>query len=82
MTSLADVRADGFAVLGDSVATLPEEVSLAAISASGDTLVALHFGEGSGSRWARARGDSVLYTMSGWRVDRLAPTPDKIGAGG
>ncbi len=82
LTALADVRADGFAAAGDSVAALPEEVALRALSASGDTLAALTFGEGSGTRWARARGDSVVYTVSGWRVDRMAPTRDKVVSGG
>jgi hypothetical protein len=82
LAALATVRADGFAAAGDSLAMLPQEVSLRALSAAGDTLAALTFGEGSGTRWARARGDTVLYTMSGWQVDRLAPTRDDVVAGG
>jgi len=82
LAGLANVRADGFTSASDSVGGLPEEVAVAALSPKGDTLAALSFGEGSGTRWARARGDSVLYTVEGWRVDRLAPTREKVGAGG
>ncbi len=82
LTALADLRADGFAAAGDSVAGLAQEVALRALSASGDTLAALTFGEGSGTRWVRARGDSIVYTMSAWRLDRLAPTRDKVVPGG
>jgi hypothetical protein len=82
LAGLANVRADGFTSAGDSVGGLPEEVVVTALSPQGDTLAALSFGEGSGTRWARARGDSVLYTVEGWRVDRLAPTREKVGAGG
>lgn len=82
LDALANVRADGFAVQGDSIASLPEEIALRAFSPTGDTLAALSFGEGSGTRWARARGDSILYTLSGWRVDRMAPTREKVAPGG
>jgi len=80
--ALADVRADGFATQGDSIASLPEEVALRVFSPAGDTLAALSCGEGAGTRWARARGDSIVYTVSGWRVDRMAPTREKIAPGG
>ncbi len=82
LAGLADVRADGFTSESDSIGGLPEALTLTALSPKGDTLAALRFGEGSGTRWARARGDSVLYTVEGWRVDRLAPTREKVGAGG
>jgi len=83
LAELADFRATGFLADADSVAMLPAERWVTALNAAGDTLAALTLGAGAdtGDRWARARGDDVLYRVQSWRVDRLAPARTAVTAG-
>ncbi len=82
LSGLADLRADAFLTAADSIAALPEAVTVTALGVSGDTLAALHFGDGTTDRWARVRGDSVLYRVRGALVDQVAPTKSTLVGGG
>lgn len=77
LAELHALDATGFVSPPDSLAGLPESVRVVALGAGGDTLAALTLGEGTGDRWLRARGDSVLYRFPAWKLDRLAPTRAK-----
>lgn len=79
---LANLRASGFLAEGDSLAGLPEAATVTALTAAGDTLARVTLAEGEGDRWARAAGDPVLYRLSSFRADRLAPPEGEVRGGG
>jgi len=71
LSELSDLSANGFYHPGDS---LPAEGGkIVALNGMGDTLTAITVGAGEGDRWARARGDSSIYRVAGYRVDRMMP---------
>jgi hypothetical protein len=81
MEEIHDLKAQDFVAPGDSLAALPQEASVVVLSPKNDTLAALTLSEGTGDRWLRERGDSVVYKISGWRVDRIAPSRDRVSGG-
>jgi hypothetical protein len=68
---LANLQATGFYAPGDSLPALGASVTV--LSQAGDTLVYLEVGGGEGDRWARVRGDSIVYRLPSWRISRLLP---------
>jgi hypothetical protein len=81
MEEIHDLKAQGFLAAGDSLAGLPQEASVVVLSPANDTLAALAVSEGTGDRWLRERGDSVIYQIPGWRMDRIAPKRDRVSGG-
>jgi len=80
LSELSDLRATGFYHPGDSLAA--RGGSVVALNGMGDTLAALTVGAGEGNRWMRSRGDSTLYKVAAYRVDRVMPTPSTLKKGG
>ncbi len=80
LSELSDLRATGFYQPGDSLAA--PGGSVVALNGMGDTLAALTVGAGEGNRWMRSRGDSTLYKVAAYRVDRVMPTPATLKKGG
>jgi len=80
LSELTDLRATGFYHPGDSLAA--RGGSVVALNGVGDTLAALIVGAGEGNRWMRSRGDSTLYKVADYRVDRVMPTLATIKKGG
>lgn len=78
LMELRDVRAAGFLEEADSLAMLEEGASVVALGAEGDTLVSVTLGVGEGDRWARVEGNPVLYSVSSFRADRMAPTQERV----
>lgn len=75
---LTRLDASGFFASTD---TLPsQEGSILALGSPGDTLLSLSLGTGSGDRWARVPGDSIVYRVPSWRADRVLPEPDSLRA--
>ena len=79
LLELRDMRASGFLEPSDSIAQRAEGATVVAIGMEGDTLASLSIGSGTGDRWARAAGDSILYRITSFRADRIAPTRERIG---
>ncbi len=71
LSELSDLSAFGFYHSKDSLNA--EGGRLVALSGTGDTLADLTVGSGQGDRWIRSRGDSSLYRVAGYRVDRMMP---------
>lgn len=71
LSELSDLEADGFYHPSDSLAA--QAGTLVALNGVGDTLTALKVGAGEGDRWVRARGDTTVYKVAGYRVDRMMP---------
>jgi Domain of unknown function (DUF4340) len=78
LSELADLQASGFLADGDSLAVLPEGGSIQAFDSGGAVLAEIRLGSGEGDRWARTAGDDVLYKLPSWRIDRVAPEPEKL----
>jgi Domain of unknown function (DUF4340) len=78
LAELSDLRAAGFYQASDSTAEREAGGHVLALSASGDTLASVTLGSGDSDRWARAPGDSIIYRLAGWRVDRVAPKRDAV----
>lgn len=78
LTELGDLRASGFLTEEDSVATLPPGGSVVATSADGTPLASVELGSGDNERWATRVGDSTLYRLGSYRVDRLAPLRERL----
>ena len=71
LSEVSRLEASGFFASAD---TLPAQGgALRLFGPSGDTLLDLSLGGGSGDRWARVAGDSIIYRMPSWRVDRILP---------
>ncbi len=79
LSELTDLRATGFYHAGDSLAA--PGGSLVALNGMGDTLAAVTVGAGEGNRWMRTRGDSTLYKVAGYRVDRIMPKLETVKKG-
>lgn len=72
LSDLAYLDASGFVAPGDSLP--PREGFVTAFNRAGDTLYHLEIGKGGDlDRWARVRGDTVLYKIPAWRLARLLP---------
>jgi hypothetical protein len=78
LTELARLRAVGFLTKGDTIARKPYGGAVTALASTGDTLGTLILGVGPGDRWARSRGDSTLYRLAYYRVERVAPTREEV----
>lgn len=73
------MRASGFLEPTDSIAERAEGAVVIALGAEGDTLAEVSIGSGSGDRWVRTPGDSVIYRVTSFRADRAAPTRERMG---
>jgi hypothetical protein len=73
LSELTQLRAVGFLTATDSIAAKPYSGNVVALNEAGDTLGMLTLSGGPGDRWVRARGDSVMYRIGYYRVERLAP---------
>ncbi|MEJ2206070.1 MAG: DUF4340 domain-containing protein [Gemmatimonadota bacterium] len=78
LTELRDLRGAGFLAEEDSVATLPPGGSIVATSADGALLASIELGSGDNERWAMRVGDTVLYRLGSYRVDRVAPPRERL----
>ncbi|MSR06868.1 MAG: DUF4340 domain-containing protein [Gemmatimonadetes bacterium] len=78
LSELSHLHAAGFLEREDIIAKRPVGGVVAALGASGDTLARVTLGGGGGDRWARARGDSTLYRLAYYRVERLAPPREHL----
>lgn len=81
LSELSNLMATGFLADGDSLAVLPEASVTVARSPAGEDLVAVRLGEGEGDRWGRTSSDDVLYRVSSFRADRVAPTREAVAPG-
>ncbi len=71
LSELSNFDALGFYHKSDS---LPSEAgTLVALNGVGDTLTVLTVGSGEADRWVRVRGDTAVYKVAGYRVDRMMP---------
>lgn len=82
LVELRDLQAAGFLSQGDSVAALPPAGSVVAMSGDGTILAAVELGSGEGERWVRRSGDDVIYRLGSYRIDRVAPTRERLEPGG
>jgi hypothetical protein len=73
MEELATFRGTDFLVPGDSLYEMPHEITITALGAAGDTLAAVDLGAGARDRRGTVRGDSIVYRVPQFRIDRIAP---------
>jgi hypothetical protein len=72
MEELATLRGTDFLVPGDSLYELPLAITVTALGASGDTMTVVNLGEGERDRRGTVRGDSIVYRVPQFRIDRIA----------
>lgn len=80
MIDLNRVDAAGFLEEGDSLAALDRVASMRALAPDGTVMGAVTLGAGEGERWVRVEGDPVIYRLQEFRVDRMFPTRELLGA--
>jgi hypothetical protein len=82
LTDYGDVQAAGFAsaVQADSANFARPERRIALLRADGSPLLNLTFDSTANGFWVRATGDSTVYRMDAWSVDRLAPADSTLRA--
>ena len=80
MTDLNRVDAPGFLEAGDSLVAMEQAASLRALGPDGSVMGALTLGAGEGERWVRIEGDSIIYRLQAFRVDRMFPLREELAA--
>ncbi len=78
---LGTLRANGFVEEGDALLDAPGSVFVTALTQENDTLSVLTLGGESGDRWVTARGNEAIYRLPSFRVDRVAPTRERLEGG-
>jgi hypothetical protein len=78
LSELDGLLASGFLSEADSLAGAEQAGSVVAYDEAGEVLADITLGAGEDARWARVAGDSVLYSLARFRVDRVAPTLEQI----
>jgi hypothetical protein len=73
MEELATFRGTDFLVPGDSLYEMPPAITVTALDAAGDTMTVVNLGEGERDRRGTVRGDSIVYSVPQFRIDRIAP---------
>jgi hypothetical protein len=73
MEELATFRGTDFLVPGDSLYEMPPAITVTALGAAGDTLALVNLGTGERDRRGTVRGDSIVYRVPQFRIDRIAP---------
>jgi hypothetical protein len=73
MEELATFRGTDFLVPGDSLYEMPQAITVTALDAAGDTMTVVNLGEGARDRRGTVRGDSIVYRVPQFRIDRIAP---------
>jgi hypothetical protein len=82
LTDYGDVQAAGFAsaAQADSASFTRPDRRIALLRADGTPLLNLTFDSTANGFWVRATGDSTVYRMDAWSVDRLAPADSTLKA--
>ena len=80
MTNLKRVDAPGFLEAGDSLVAMEQAASLRALGPDGSVMGVLTLGAGEGERWVRIEGDSIIYRLQAFRVDRMFPLREELAA--
>jgi hypothetical protein len=73
MEELATFRGTEFLVPGDSLYETPLAITVTALGATGDTMTVVNLGAGERDRRGTVRGDSIVYQVPQFRIDRIAP---------
>ncbi len=82
LSELRDLQATGFVQPADSIAALPQGATVTVTSTDGRVLATLTLGDGTGDRWASVEGDSVVYRLTSFRSDRVAPPLERVRPSG
>jgi hypothetical protein len=82
LSSYREVEAAGFATpaQADSAQFARPDRRLAVLRADGSPLLSLVFDSTATGFWARAAGDSTVYRLDTWSVDRLVPSDSTLKA--
>jgi hypothetical protein len=74
------VEAAGFATAAqaDSASFARPDRRAALLRTDGTPLLALAFDSTASGFWVRTEGDSTVYRMDGWAVDRLTPADSTL----
>jgi hypothetical protein len=82
LTDYGDVQAAGFAsaAQADSANFTRPDRRIALLRADGSPLLSLAFDSTANGFWVRATGDSTVYRLDTWSVDRLAPADSTLKA--
>jgi hypothetical protein len=73
LEELAGFRGTDFLVPGDSLYETPTAITVTAFGAAGDTMALVNLGTGERDRRGTVRGDSIVYRVPSFRIDRIAP---------
>ena len=73
LEELAGFRGIEFLVPGDSLYETPPAITVTALGATGDTMAVVNLGAGERDRRGTVRGDSIVYQVPSFRIDRIAP---------
>jgi hypothetical protein len=76
------LKGDGFLAEEDSLAATPVGGRLVARGSDGATIADIELGSGTGDRWARAPGGTVVYRMASYRLDRILPPRERVEGSG
>ncbi len=79
---LRDLRGDGFLMEGDSLAASAPGGRLVARGSDGSPLGEIEIGSGTGDRWARTAGGTVIYRIASYRLDRILPPRERVEGSG
>ena len=82
LAELSELIATGFLEEADSVARLDREATTRAFDSGGAMLAEVVVGEGETDRWSRTSRDDVIYRLSVFRAQRLAPTRAEVAGEG